>query len=426
MEEKNKFWRGVITGVLATMLVFVIASGAFIGISIWRINAKNVQAQAQTQTQASGEGTPSQAQETVDFDKVAQKLKQIQSVIDKNYLFEDKIDTSQEEDGIYRGFLSGLNDKYTAYYTSDELKSFLEETKGSYCGIGAMVSQDIETGICTFVRIFEGCPAEEAGILPGDILYKVDGTEVTGMDLTLMINKYVKGEEGSEVIITVYRESTDEYMDFTITRQRIDVPTVSGKMLDDEVGYICVTQFEGVTADQFKSKIEELQGEGMKRLIIDLRDNPGGELTSIVSMADYILKDGEKILTVANKNGIEKVYEAEDGHSLEIPMVVLVNGNSASASEAFTGAMKDNGAATIVGTQTFGKGIVQTLISLPDGSGIKITTDHYYTPSGNDIHEKGIDPDVEVELDEEAATEVVIPEEKDNQLQKAIEIVKSK
>ena len=164
----------------------------------------------------------------------------------------------------------------------------------------------------------------------------------------------------------------------------------------------------------------------MERLIIDLRNNPGGEVTTVVSMADYILKDGGRILTVANKKGTEETYDAEDGHSLEIPMVVLVNGNSASASEVFTGAMKDYGVATIVGTKTFGKGIVQTLMPLSDGSAIKLTTDHYYTPNGNDIHGKGIEPDLEVELDEEAAQEVVIPEEKDNQLQKAVEVVKGK
>ena len=224
----------------------------------------------------------------------------------------------------------------------------------------------------------------------------------------------------------VYRENSGEYKDITLTRRPIDVQTVSGKMLDEEIGYISVAEFDRVTADQFKSKIEELQGEGMKRLIIDLRNNPGGEVTTVVSMADYILKDGGRILTVANKKGTEETYDAEDGHSLEIPMVVLVNGNSASASEVFTGAMKDYGVATIVGTKTFGKGIVQTLMPLSDGSAIKLTTDHYYTPNGNDIHGKGIEPDLEVELDEEAAQEVVIPEEKDNQLQKAVEVVKGK
>ena len=422
MDSKNKFWRGVMVGVLVTALVCLITVGASAGIYMFGRRVIDNQTQVQVQT----EGTPSQAQEPVNFENVTKKLAQIQDIIDKKYLFEEKIDTSEEEAGIYQGFLSGLNDPYAVYYTPDELTSFLDETNGSYCGIGALVSQNVQTGVSTIVRVFEGSPAEEAGILPGDALYKVDGTEVIGMDLSLLVNNYVKGEEGSQLTITVYRENSGEYKDITLTRRPIDVQTVSGKMLDEEIGYISVAEFDRVTADQFKSKIEELQGEGMKRLIIDLRNNPGGEVTTVVSMADYILKDGGRILTVANKKGTEETYDAEDGHSLEIPMVVLVNGNSASASEVFTGAMKDYGVATIVGTKTFGKGIVQTLMPLSDGSAIKLTTDHYYTPNGNDIHGKGIEPDLEVELDEEAAQEVVIPEEKDNQLQKAVEVVKGK
>ena len=422
MDSKNKFWRGVMVGVLVTALVCLITVGASAGIYMFGRRVIDNQTQVQVQT----EGTPSQAQEPLNFENVTKKLEQIQDIIDKKYLFEEKIDTSEEEAGIYQGFLSGLNDPYAVYYTPDELTSFLDETNGSYCGIGALVSQNVQTGVSTIVRVFEGSPAEEAGILPGDALYKVDGTEVIGMDLSLLVNNYVKGEEGSQLTITVYRENSDEYKDITLTRRPIDVQTVSGKMLDEEIGYISVAEFDRVTADQFKSMIEELQGEGMKRLIIDLRNNPGGEVTTVVSMADYILKDGGRILTVANKKGTEETYDAEDGHSLEIPMVVLVNGNSASASEVFTGAMKDYGVATIVGTKTFGKGIVQTLMPLSDGSAIKLTTDHYYTPNGNDIHGKGIEPDLEVELDEEAAQEVVIPEEKDNQLQKAVEVVKGK
>lgn len=422
MDSKNKFWRGVMVGVLVTALVCLITVGASAGIYMFGRRVIDNQTQVQVQT----EGTPSQAQEPLNFENVTKKLEQIQDIIDKKYLFEEKIDTSEEEAGIYQGFLSGLNDPYAVYYTPDELTSFLDETNGSYCGIGALVSQNVQTGVSTIVRVFEGSPAEEAGILPGDALYKVDGIEVIGMDLSLLVNNYVKGEEGSQLTITVYRENSGEYKDITLTRRPIDVQTVSGKMLDEEIGYISVVEFDRVTADQFKSKIEELQGEGMKRLIIDLRNNPGGEVTTVVSMADYILKDGGRILTVANKKGTEETYDAEDGHSLEIPMVVLVNGNSASASEVFTGAMKDYGVATIVGTKTFGKGIVQTLMPLSDGSAIKLTTDHYYTPNGNDIHGKGIEPDLEVELDEEAAQEVVIPEEKDNQLQKAVEVVKGK
>lgn len=420
MDNKNKFWRGVMVGVLVTAFACLVTVGASAGIYMFgrRVIDNQVQVQAQQGEEPAGEA------ETLDLDRISEKLTQLQDMVSQNYLFEEKAEVSKEEAGIYRGFLSGLNDRYAAYYTPEELASFLDETNGSYCGIGALVSQDVTTGICTIIRVFEDSPAEKAGILPGDMIYKVDGTEVTGMDLTLIVNNYVKGKEGTDVAITVYREEEDEYVDLTVTRSPIDVQTVSGKMLDGEIGYISVMEFDKVTGSQFTGKIEELQSQGMKKLIVDLRDNPGGELTTVVSMVDYIVEDGGRILTVKDKKEKEEVYKAEDGYSLDLPMVVLVNGNSASAAEVFTGAMKDYKAATIVGTKTFGKGIVQTLFPLSDGSAVKLTTNHYYTPNGHDIHEKGIEPDIEVELDEEAARMPVIPEEKDNQLQKAIEVLK--
>ncbi|MGI6055332.1 MAG: S41 family peptidase [Clostridium sp.] len=420
MENKNKFWRGVMVGVLVTAFVCLVTVGASAGLYMFGRQVIGNQVQAQSSQGETGEET------ALNMEQVGEKLNQIQDIIQKEYLYEEKLDVGAEEAGIYRGFLSGLDDPYAAYYTPEELASFLDETNGSYCGIGAMVSQNIQTGISTIARVFEGSPAEEAGLRPGDVLYKVDGEEITGMDLSLVVNNYVKGEEGTTVTLTVYREEDNAYTDLVVTRRPIDVQTVSGKMLQDGIGYISVLEFDRVTDQQFKDKLEELLGQGMKKLIIDLRDNPGGEVTTVVSMADYILEDGGRILTVASREGTEEAYDAEDGHSLDIPMAILVNGNSASASEVFTGAMKDYGVATVVGTKTFGKGIVQTLIPLSDGSAIKLTTDHYYTPDGHDIHEKGIEPDVTVELSEEAAREVVIPVELDNQLQEAVKILQEK
>lgn len=420
MENKNRFWRGVMVGVLVTAFVCLVTVGASAGLYMFGRQVIGNQVQAQSSQGETGEET------ALNMEQVGEKLNQIQDIIQKEYLYEEKLDVGAEEAGIYRGFLSGLDDPYAAYYTPEELASFLDETNGSYCGIGAMVSQNIQTGISTIARVFEGSPAEEAGLRPGDVLYKVDGEEITGMDLSLVVNNYVKGEEGTTVTLTVYREEDNAYTDLVVTRRPIDVQTVSGKMLQDGIGYISVLEFDRVTDQQFKDKLEELLGQGMKKLIIDLRDNPGGEVTTVVSMADYILEDGGRILTVASREGTEEAYDAEDGHSLDIPMAILVNGNSASASEVFTGAMKDYGVATVVGTKTFGKGIVQTLIPLSDGSAIKLTTDHYYTPDGHDIHEKGIEPDVTVELSEEAAREVVIPVELDNQLQEAVKILREK
>ena len=411
MDSKNKFWRGVMVGVLVTALVCLITVGSSAGIYMFGRRVIDNQTQVQVQT----EGTPSQAQEPVNFENVTKKLEQIQDIIDKKYLFEEKIDTSEEEAGIYQGFLSGLNDPYAVYYTPDELTSFLDETNGSYCGIGALVSQNVQTGVSTIVRVFEGSPAEEAGILPGDALYKVDGTEVIGMDLSLLVNNYVKGEEGSQLTITVYRENSDEYKDITLIRRPIDVQTVSGKMLDEEIGYISVAEFDRVTADQFKSKIEELQGEGMKRLIIDLRGNPGGLVTAVCDTLRQILPEGLIVYT-EDKNGKREEYTCDGDTPISIPLVVLVNENTASAAEIFTGAVKDYGIGTIVGTTTFGKGIVQNTFQLSDGSVVKLTIAHYYTPLGNDIHKVGIAPDVEVELPDDSTSDV--------QLEKALEVVK--
>lgn len=420
MENKNKFWRGVMVGVLVTAFAGLVTVGASAGIYMFGRNVIGSQAGFYTQEEKNTDGAQS-----LQLDQVKNKLSQLQLLVDQYYLFEDEIETEKEESGIYQGFLYGLNDPYAVYYTKEELQSFMDETAGSYCGIGAMVSQNITTGVATIIRVFEGSPAEQAGIRPGDVIYKVDGEEVTGVDLTLIVNNYVKGEEGTEVVITVFREEEEEtYQDITVTRSPIDVQTVSGKMLEDGIGYISVLEFDQITDSQFKTQIEALQEQGMEKLIVDLRDNPGGELTTVVSMVDYVIEDGGRILTVADKYGTEEVYTAEDGHSLDLPIVVLVNGNSASASEVFTGALKDYGAALIVGTKTFGKGIVQTLLPLSDGSAVKLTTNHYYTPEGHDIHGKGIEPDVEIELNEEAAVMPVIPKELDNQLQKAIELLK--
>lgn len=426
MDNRNKFWKGVMVGVLVTAFTCFVTVGASTAIYMFGQDVMGNQAGAGPGREEAGRNASPAGEGSgeLNLERISEKLSQIEDLVDEVYLFEDQIEPDKGEAGVYQGFIFGLNDPYAAYYTPEELASFMDETKGTYCGIGAMVSQDVRTQISTIVRVFEGSPAEEAGILPGDVIYKVDGELMAGVDLTLLVNNYVKGEEGSQVAITVYREDTGEYVDLTVTRRFIDVQTVSGKMLEDGIGYVSVIEFDEVTAKQFKDKIEDLRGQGMERLIIDLRDNPGGELNTVVSMADYLIGDGGRILTISDKYGNEEIYKAEDGHSLDIPMVVLVNENSASASEVLTGALKDYDAATVVGTQTFGKGIVQSLIPLSDGSAVKLTTSHYYTPGGLDIHGKGISPDVEVELGDEARRMAVLPQELDNQLQKGIEVIK--
>ena len=240
--------------------------------------------------------------------------------------------------------------------------------------------------------------------------------EITGLDLDTLVRTYIRGEEGTTVDLTVLRGDEHDKVELHITRRAIEAETVEYKMLDNNIGYISVSEFDQPTYNQFKTAVDELQSDGMKGLVIDLRDNPGGLLDTVVDMLDYMLPDGLLVYT-ADKNGNGDKYYSDDGHQVDIPLVVLVNGNSASASEVFTGAIKDFKWGTIIGTQTFGKGIVQDILPLGDGSGLKITVAHYYTPSGFDLHGKGITPDIEVELDETA----VYGEDSDNQLKAAIE-----
>ena len=395
----SKFWKGFILGAVIMLIISGIANSA---LRLWE------------RRELASSALP------VDMEEVDRVVDSIRELVDENYLFEDQIDPKEAQNGMYRGLVYGLNDRYSTYYSPEELDSFMEDTNGSYCGIGALVSQDPETGIISIVRVFAGSPAEEAGILGGDIIFKVDDNEVTGMDLSLMVNNYVRGEENTRVVITVYRENEKEYKDLTVTRRFIDVETVTHKMLDGKIGLVTVMQFDLVTEDQFKNAVDSLMADGMEKLIIDLRDNPGGEVNTVVAMADYLLEDQGPVMSIADKKGRKDVYPTKDGHSVKIPTAVLVNGNSASASEIFSGAMQDYGAATIIGTQTFGKGIMQTLFTLGNGGAVKLTTDHYYTPGGTDLHGKGVTPDIVVELDEEVSGLSTIPEEKDNQLQEAI------
>ena len=338
-------------------------------------------------------------------------------------LYAGDVDDTELSDAMYKGLISGLGDKYSTYYTKEEYEAIKTAQEGYYQGIGVTVTLDGDKLQVTGVQ--DDTPAAKAGIQADDRIVKIDGQTLEGLSLNDAVG-LLKNSENDTVTLSIEREGEADLIETEVTKEKLAAIVADGKMLDDKIGYLAISEFTGLTSEQFQKAYQSLQDQGMERLIIDLRNNPGGEVTTVVSMADYILKDGGRILTVANKKGTEETYDAEDGHSLEIPMVVLVNGNSASASEVFTGAMKDYGVATIVGTKTFGKGIVQTLMPLSDGSAIKLTTDHYYTPNGNDIHGKGIEPDLEVELDEEAAQEVVIPEEKDNQLQKAVEVVKEK
>jgi len=410
----NKFWKGFFVGLL--VMFFVI--GGLICLFSWSYMNGKFNSSGKSIANSGGEtASTSEAQvnpKDLNYDRITAKMKTLQQIINKDFLFDEN--EQSMEDGIYAGMMSGLGDPYTVYYTEKQYNELTETTNGSYSGIGALLQTDPTTGLSSIVRVFEGSPAEEAGLKAGDILYKVGDVEVTGQDLDIIVDTYIKGQEGTTVDITVLRGEDHKEMTFTVTRKKIDVPTVSSKMLENKVGYIQVTEFEANTQDQFKKAVDDLTDQGMEKLVIDLRDNGGGLVDSAVSMLDYMLPDGLLVYT-ANKNGVGEKYYSKDGHEVNIPTSILVNGNSASASEIFTGAYRDFKRATIVGTKTFGKGIVQNIIPLGDGTAVKITTEHYYTPSGYDLHKKGIEPDVNVELDKDA----VYGESSDNQLKAAVD-----
>ena len=406
-EERNQKRKGRLSGVigfiLGMMTAFILG---YIGFSFALGNGILLS------------GFTSRRSDKLDYEKIEEKTSYLQSIIDEYFLFDE--DMTKVEDGIYAGMMNGLGDPYTVYYTREEYKALNEDTEGKYSGIGAVVSQNPNTKIITIVNVFDNSPAKESGLQVGDIIYKIDGEEVAGTDMDILVKTKIRGEEGTSFKMTVLRGDERKEVELELTRRSIEVQTVVGKMLDDNIGYIAVSQFDAVTSDQFENSIEELKSQGMTKLIVDLRGNPGGLLDQVVSMLDYILPEGV-VLYTEDKYGNGDVYESDGINELKIPMVVLVNENSASASEVFTATFRDFNWGTIVGKTTFGKGIVQNVLPLGDGTAVKITTQHYYPPSGYDLHKVGIKPDVEVDLNEGA----VIGSESDNQLSTAIEILKS-
>lgn len=366
-------------------------------------------------------GSGGSGNESLYSDEVEDKVDIINEIIDEKFYFEAS-DEEEREEYIYKGIMESLDDPYSVYYTAEEYAEMMDTSTGSYQGIGVSIQQNAETKILTVIRVFQGSGAEDAGMLPKDIITAVDGRELDGEDVSEVVT-WIKGEPGTTVDVTVYRPSTEKEITLTIERRTIDNSTVSYEMKENQIGYIEVTEFYEKTAEQFSLAVADLKAQGMQSLIVDLRNNPGGYVDIVVDMCDQILADGTIVYTEDKDGNIMEQYNADGKESLDVPMVVLVNGNSASASEIFAGCMKDHGKATIVGTTTFGKGIVQQVVPLSDGSAVKLTIAKYFTPNGNDIHKVGIEPDVVVELPDELLYEPIIPEEQDVQLQKAIEIL---
>lgn len=349
------------------------------------------------------------------------KLEQIDAYIGKYFYFEEE-DEQTRQDGLIKGYMESLKDPYSVYYSKEEYSKFMEDTGGEYVGVGVQVSQAIDTKIITVTKLFEG-PAKEAGVLVDDVIIKVNGEDIADQDIDDVVKK-IKGEAGTEVTITVYRASEDKDIDFTMQRQKVENPTVDYKMLENNIGYVEVSSFYEVTAEQYIAAVEELKSQGMEGLIVDLRSNGGGLLDIAVTMLDYMLPEGKIVYTEDKDGNVLEEFNSTDDEQFTMPLALLVNGYSASASEIFAGAIKDYGIGTLVGTTTFGKGIVQRMFPLEDGSAIKLTIAKYFTPKGNDIHKVGIKPDVEVEFDAEAYRDS--KGEEDNQLQAAIEEIEKK
>lgn len=348
-------------------------------------------------------------------EETLEKLSLLEEAISIFSIYE--VDTDTLSNGVYQGLIDSLDDPYSDYYDEDELAEFEEQSSGIYYGVGAYIGYNKEYDYPEFSKIMEGTPAEESGLLAGDLIYEVDGVNCYEMETSDVV-PLVKGPQGTSVLIRVYREATDEYVDIEVTRDKIETPLIVSEMLESQIGYIEIMQFETTTYEQFVEAKENLEGQGMEALIIDLRGNPGGNLSTVNDIARELLPEGVIVYTI-DKNGERSDYTCVGANEIDIPLVVLTDGNSASASEILAGAVKDYGVGTLVGTTTFGKGIVQRIIDLGDGTAVKLTISEYYTPNGENIHGIGIEPDVEVEWDAEA----YVADGTDNQLDKAVEVL---
>lgn len=411
--NRERNFRGFITGLSVGVLISALAVGGF-------CVARNFYLLLRMQSeQASADA---QEEESVVNADTMQKMKTIEEVI-ANYYYGEETSSGELQDGIYKGMVKALGDPYSEYFTKDELEETLNSNQGISYGIGAAISLNKEMDTAMINSVIEDTPAEAAGLRAGDIIYKVDGEETFGMSLSQVVGR-VKGKENTTVHLTIYREGEADLLEMDIVRGRlIEAETVQSGMLEEtnQIGYLRITEFDTITVDQFNEAMAELNASGMKALILDLRSNPGGDLTAVVDVARRLLPEGLVVYT-EDKAGKRKEYTCDGEHEIQIPVAVLVNEYSASASEILSGAIKDYNKGTLIGTTTYGKGIVQRINRLEDGTAVKLTVSAYFTPLGNNIHGIGIEPDIELEFDYEAYEK----DGTDNQVEKAIEILEGK
>ena len=405
-KAKGSFGQGLFLGVLLTLLIVLLV---VLGVKLGKVLTTQKQDSYRLDVTAGS---------AIDYDLV-QKLQSLEQIIHR-YYYKDDLTAEQLSDGIYKGLLDSLGDPYSEYYTPEELADLIESTEGVYYGIGAYVSLDTDRNLPKISSVIEGTPAEEAGLRDNDILYKVDGTSTYGLSLNETV-ALIKGEEFTDVLLTIIRDGKE--MEVTVTRRKVETPTVKHEMLEDGMGFLQIVEFDDVTVSQFRDAMTDLRAQEMKGLILDLRANPGGSLDAVVDIAEMLLPEGMIVYT-EDKYGNRREYTCDGSQQLEMPLVVLIDMNSASASEILAGAIKDYGIGTLVGTTSFGKGIVQQILPFSDGSAIKVTVSSYYTPKGYNIHGIGIEPDVTIEFDGE--TYYSNDERYDNQLEKAKEVLQDK
>lgn len=394
-KKKKGFGTGVVVGIIVCALIFT---------SVWGVNNFLIPTLMGGNFQT----------ETTSRKDVEKKLNLLNGLISQNFLYEDEIDKDELIEGIYSGYVSALKEPYTEYYDKRETKEIFESTSGEFSGIGASMTQNLNTRAITILEVYEGSPADQAGLKTGDILYQVDDKMIEDEDLSEIVS-WIKGEKGTKVVLHVLRNG--EEMEFTAIRDTIEAKTVYYEMKENQTGYIRITEFDQVTYEQFELALNDLEQQGMKGLIVDVRNNPGGDFDVVINMLRLLLPKGVVVSTKDKYDHVEE-FACDGSHEFTKPLAVLINQNSASASEIFAGAIQDYEKGKLVGMKTFGKGIVQGIIKLHDGTSIKMTTAEYYTPSGRNIHGKGIDPDVEVEFQYDETNP-----DRDNQLEEAMKLL---
>ena len=401
MEKKNRIYNIIMLVVVCVAITAVITSFC-------------------TYKYLSENGGVMYAEKNSSLEGLEETLQNFRAAFEKEYIGE--IDDEAMVESAIKGYVSGLGDEYTTYYTKEEMEDLMEETEGNYVGIGIYISAYKESNEIVIIKPMEGSPAEEAGLLPGDIITKVDGVEYNGDTIDEMTNK-IKGPEGTKVKVEIKRNGQTQEIE--VERRKILISHIDSKIIEDNIGYISISDFEGGCAQEFEENYKNLEEQGIESLIIDIRNNGGGLVDEAIAILELITDKGSTLLITTDKNEAEEVTKSEKDPIINMPIVLLVNEYSASASEIMAGALKDNNKATLVGTTTYGKGVIQKVYPLTDGSGLKMTTNEYFTPNHNKINKIGIDPDEEIDLPEEVKYKTDITEEEDTQLQKAIEILKS-